>query len=114
MARPFSVRVALKRTIDTNNASCASGSQTEINMANPNLWLLFIGAFAFSGAINLARGLHRTDARRPLSLGLGIAGFLWAASAGLFRFVNRPAGYAAAAIAAITMIGASLAGVRKP
>jgi hypothetical protein len=83
-------------------------------MANPNLWILFVVLFLLVGAINLARGLRRADSRRPLSLGLGIAGLLWAASAGLFRFVDHTAGYVAAALAAAVMFGASLLSLRRP
>jgi hypothetical protein len=83
-------------------------------MANPNLWILFIVLFVLVGALNLARGLRRTDSRRPLSLGLGAAGLLWAASAGLFRFVDHAAGYVAALLAAAVMLGASLASLRRP
>jgi hypothetical protein len=83
-------------------------------MANPNLWLLFIVLFVITGILNLTRGLRRTDARRPLSIGLGLSAFLWAASAAIFRFVDHTAGYLAAVLAAVIMIGASLAGMRRP
>ena len=69
MARPFSVFV-----------TAVAGRQ---QMANPNLWYLFIGLFALAGAMNLYRGLRRTDARRSLSIGLGVSSLVWAASAGL-------------------------------
>jgi hypothetical protein len=78
------------------------------------MWLLFIIGFALAGAMNLWRGMRRFDERRTLSIGLGIAGFLWAASAALFRFVDQTGGYAVAAIAAVVMIGASLTGLRRP
>jgi hypothetical protein len=82
-------------------------------MANPNLWLLFVVLFVLVGAINLTRGLRRTDSRRPLSLGLGTAGFLWAASAGLFRFVDHTAGYTAAILAVVVMLGAAVSSLRQ-
>ena len=80
---------------------------------NPVLWLLFVGLFTLAGIINLARGLRRTDSRRSLSIGLGLSSFLWAASAGLFRFVDHSAGYFAAVLASVLMVGASLAGMRQ-
>lgn len=82
-------------------------------MANKNLWLLFIGLFIFTGILNLVRGLRRTDSKRPLSLGLGVSSFLWAASAALFRFVDHTVGYIAAVLAAVLMIGASMVGMRR-
>ena len=84
-----------------------------MSASNPNLWLLFVGLFTCTGILNLTRGLRRTDSRRPLSLGLGISSFLWAASAGLFRFVDHTAGYAAAVLAAVAMICASIVGARR-
>ena|SRR5579872_5629080 len=79
-----------------------------IAMSNPLLWYAFIGLFAAAGCMNLARGLSRTDARRAVNLTLSASSFLWAATAGLFRFVGPAWGYMAGAAAMAVMLWASL------
>jgi hypothetical protein len=81
-------------------------------MASPSFWYFLIALFVLAGAINLARGFRRTDAKRRLSIGLGLSSLVWAVSAALIRFVEPAAGYVAAALATAIMVGASLFGTK--
>jgi hypothetical protein len=82
-------------------------------MSDPALWYWFAGLFALAGLLNLVRGLRRTDARRPVSLAMGVAGFLWCATAALFRFSSVPwAAYVTGGCAVAAMLIASLLGLR--
>ena len=82
-------------------------------MSDPSLWYAFTALFALAGLLNLVRGLRRTDARRPVSLAMGVAGFLWAACAALFRFgPSHAAAYGVGALAAATMLYGAFLGAK--
>lgn len=80
---------------------------------NSDVWIVLSVLFVVAGAMNLARGFRRTDARRPVNLALGVSSLLFAAGAALMRFVAPVAGYMAVGLAVLVWLYAALAGARR-
>jgi hypothetical protein len=84
-----------------------------VDLSNPAFWGMLSVLFVVAAAMNLARGISRTDDRRRVNLVLAGASVLFAMTAATYRFVNHNVGYAAGAVAVIVWMYAAAIAPRK-